>query len=66
MVHRNETWAQGSQPGDQPIAVEIVPIPQEELDRQGAIQRLRAARGRPIAANEVQQLIADILERLDV
>lgn len=65
-MNKHQVWSLGGVESGQLLEERIEPIPQEELDREVAIQRLRNARGRPITENEVKQLIADILEILSI
>ncbi len=65
-MNRHQTWSHGGVESGELVEERIEPIPQKELDRQATLQRLRAARVSSIAAEAVPQLLADILEVLDI
>ena len=63
MTQLNETWSQGSEPGDPPISSIVVPIPADVIERREALERIRAfcRSSRPDGAkNGTLQLLWDL------
>lgn len=65
-MQRNETWAQGAKPGDRPLFSEDVLESENEVRINARLARLRDARSRPIEEIELRQIVADILNHLDL
>lgn len=62
----NETWAQGSRPGDPPISSVAVAVDPRWLANQDARQRLLAFVRAPRPANVASGLLHDLLTVLEL
>ena len=64
MVNRNETWANGSEPGDLPIFSVDVPFSLEEVLIRGRQERLRAFPTQPQTPGTVANAVSDLIRHL--